>query len=110
MKIIYKGYFYSNEKIALENALGAIQELSKQFSGLKLVSTERDFLKDKLPVSEITKYSGDLILDGKIDAVFTHDDGVLIVDWKTDKAIESKYKQQVAFYKKVYFLFLGTVF
>jgi DNA helicase-2/ATP-dependent DNA helicase PcrA len=94
--------FSGNEKIALENALAAIEQLSKQFSGLKLDSTERDFLKNKLPISAITNYSGDLILDGKIDAVFTHDDGVLIVDWKTDKDISSDYKQQVAFYKKVY--------
>ena len=100
--------FSGNEKIALENALGAVGELSKQFSGLKLESTERDFLKDKLPVSAITNYSGDLILDGKIDAVFTHDDGVLIVDWKTDKDISSDYKQQVAFYKKVYSKITGT--
>ena len=49
-----------------------------------------------------------MILDGKIDAVFTHDDGVLIVDWKTDKDIRSDYKQQVAFYKKVYSKITGT--
>ena len=34
-------------------------------------------------------------VDGKIDAVFKHDDGVLLVDWKTNKKIDSKHKQQI---------------
>ena len=94
--------FEGNKKTTLENALATVEDLAKQFPGLKLESTEMPFLPHNLPVSEITNYNGDLILDGKIDAVFTHDKGVLIVDWKTDKDVESKYKQQVAFYKKVY--------
>ena len=94
--------FEGNKKTTLENALATVEDLAKQFPGLKLESTEMPFLPHNLSISEITNYNGDLILDGKIDAVFTHDKGVLIVDWKTDKDVESKYKQQVAFYKKVY--------
>ena len=58
--------FAGNEKITLENALGAIKELSKTYPGLKLASTELKFPTD-FSISEITDYSGDVILDGKID-------------------------------------------
>ena len=53
-------------------------------------------------ISDITDYAGSVTLDGKIDAIFKHDDGILIVDWKTDKDVKSEHKQQVEFYKKVY--------
>ena len=92
--------YSGNEKITLENVGLAEKELSKIFPGLQLVDTEMKF--QDFPISEITDYSGNVTLDGKIDAVYKHNDGVLLVDWKTNKKIESYHKQQVEFYKKVY--------
>jgi DNA helicase-2/ATP-dependent DNA helicase PcrA len=92
--------YSGNEKVTLENVVLAVKELSKMFPGLQLDSTEMQF-KD-FAISEITDYSGNVTVDGKIDAVFKHDDGVLLVDWKTNKKIDSKHKQQIEYYKKVY--------
>ena len=41
---------------------------------------------------------------GKIDAVFEHDDGIILVDYKTSKGTDnvSVYKRQLAVYKKMY--------
>ena len=92
--------YSGNEKVTLENVGLAEKELSKIFPGLQLVDTEMKF--QDFPISEITDYSGNVTLDGKIDAVYKHNDGVLLVDWKTNKKSESYHKQQVEFYKKVY--------
>ena len=92
--------YSGNEKATLENVVLAVKELSKIFPGLQIDSTEMPF-KD-FPISEITDYSGNVTVDGKIDAVFKHNDGVLLVDWKTNKKIDSEYKQQIEYYKKVY--------
>ena len=41
---------------------------------------------------------------GFLDAVFTHDNGVVIVDWKTNRSDndKAKHKRQLAVYKKMY--------
>ena len=92
--------YSGNEKVTLENVVSAVNELSKMFPGLKIDYTEMKF-KD-FAISDITDYSGNVTLDGKIDAVFKHNDGVLLVDWKTNKKTDTEHRQQVEFYKKVY--------
>jgi DNA helicase-2/ATP-dependent DNA helicase PcrA len=44
------------------------------------------------------------MFEGYIDAVFEHDDGIIIVDYKTDKNTNyaSEHKRQLAVYKKMY--------
>jgi DNA helicase-2/ATP-dependent DNA helicase PcrA len=46
----------------------------------------------------------DLIFTGKIDALFKHDSGYLMVDWKTDRddGRSSEHKRQLSVYKKAY--------
>lgn len=92
--------YSGTEKLVLENAMLKIEELAKTFPGLKIKEAEKKF--KNFPISDITSYSGNITLDGKIDAIFEHDSGILIVDWKTNKDVDSKFKQQVEFYKKVY--------
>ena len=59
----------------------------------------------KVPVSDMTKYTkkDGFYFSGSIDAVFEHDDGIILVDWKTNmnKNSESSYKRQLAVYKKM---------
>ena len=76
-----------------------ITDLEQKFPGLKFDKAEKDLNVD---LSSITDYTGDLKFTGKIDAVFKHDAGTLLVDWKTDKKKKSEHKQQLAAYKKAY--------
>ena len=54
----------------------------------------------------LTEYSQEdsLMFKGKIDAVFEHDDGIFLIDYKTDKNANnaSHHKRQLAVYKKIY--------
>ena len=90
-----------NTRKALENAMAGIEQLKNEFSGLKFEDAEFGV---KVKLSSITNYTGDLDFTGKIDAVFKHDNGTLLVDWKTDKKAKSEHKQQLAAYKKAYSL------
>ena len=60
----------------------------------------------KLPVKSLVDYSekDNLMFSGKIDAVFEHDEGVILIDYKTSRNMDdvSDYKRQLAVYKKIY--------
>ena len=88
-------------KIATQNGLDAIEQLKKEYPGLEVDSTERHI---KVLLSSLTDYSEDnMQFTGFIDAVFKHDDGFLIIDYKTDKKSNyaSEHKRQLAVYKKM---------
>ena len=57
-------------------------------------------------MSDLTNYTKQdgFYFSGKIDAVFEHDNGIILVDWKTDKnkTYASEHKRQLAVYKKMY--------
>jgi DNA helicase-2/ATP-dependent DNA helicase PcrA len=93
---------YENDvKKATQNGLEAIEDLKKEYSGLKIDSNEKHL---KILLSSITDYNEDnMRFTGVIDAVFKHDAGYLIVDYKTDKKSEksSEHKRQLAVYKKM---------
>jgi len=58
-----------------------------------------------MPLSSLIQYNDDrLIFTGKIDTVFEHNDGYLIVDYKTDKNSDkaSEHKRQLSVYRKMY--------
>nr|AIF21499.1 ATP-dependent DNA helicase (uvrD, pcrA) [uncultured marine thaumarchaeote SAT1000_05_A05]AIF21621.1 ATP-dependent DNA helicase (uvrD, pcrA) [uncultured marine thaumarchaeote SAT1000_05_B05] len=63
-------------------------------------------MKVKLSMKLLTEYSQEdsLTFEGKIDAVFEHDDGIFLIDYKTDKnaSYASHHKRQLAVYKKIY--------
>ena len=60
----------------------------------------------KVPIKLLTEYSQEdsLMFKGFIDAVFEHDDGIFLIDYKTDKNTNyaSHHKRQLAVYKKIY--------
>ena len=87
--------------IATQNGLDAIEELKKDYPGLTIDSTEKHI---KVLLSSLTDYKDDnMQFTGYIDAVFKHDNGHLIVDYKTDKKSKnaSGHKRQLAVYKKM---------
>ncbi len=93
---------YSDEVAkGVKNGLDAIEQLKKEYPGLKVDSTERHI---KVLLSSLTNYKEDNIqFTGYLDAVFKHDEGYLIVDYKTDKKSNyaSNHKRQLAVYKKM---------
>ena len=95
------GDFKGEVARGVKNGLDAIEELKKEYPGLQIDSTEKHI---KVLLSSLTDYNEDNIqFTGYIDAVFKHDDGYLIVDYKTDKKSNyaSEHKRQLAVYKKM---------
>ncbi|SMH72605.1 UvrD-helicase domain-containing protein [Candidatus Nitrosotalea okcheonensis] len=87
---------------AVENGLNAIDDLKKQYPGLHYVSSEETC---DMPLRSMIEYDDDrLIFTGRIDAIFQHDDGYLIVDYKTDRNSDkaSEHKRQLSVYRKMY--------
>ena len=88
---------------AIKNGLKTLDNVKKNYTGFKLKATE---MHVKVPMSDLTNYTkkDGFYFSGKIDAVFEHKDGVVLVDWKTDrhKRYESEHKRQLAVYKKMY--------
>ena len=95
--------FPKDQQKSIKNGLDALKELEKKFPGLKLVSSEK---YEKIPLKSITTYTqkDNLLFGGFLDLVYEHDDGFLIIDWKTDKddSKASVHKRQLAVYKKMY--------
>ena len=93
---------YQDEvRIATQNGLDAVEELKKEYPGLHIDSNEKYL---KVLLSSLTDYNDDnMQFTGYIDAVFKHDAGYLIVDYKTDKktSYASEHKRQLAVYKKM---------
>ena len=87
---------------AVENGLNALEDLKKQYSGLEWISSEETC---DIPIKLMIPYDDDrLIFRGRIDAVFQHDNGYLIIDYKTDKKSDkaSEHKRQLSVYRKMY--------
>ena len=95
---------YDDDKVrkAVQNALDAVDRLRGDLPGLKLIATEK---YQKIPLGSMTSYSDDdnLLFTGYMDAVFKHDQGYLIVDYKTDKKLtrKSEHTRQLAVYKRM---------
>ena len=96
-------YTDEDELRAIKNGLNALEEMKKENPGFKIKTSEMGVL---IPIKSLTEYSQEdnLMFKGKIDAVFEHDDGVFLVDYKTDKNTNyaSHHKRQLAVYKKIY--------
>ena len=94
--------FSGDVRRAVDNGLSALEDLEKEFPGLHVVGTE---VKVDVSLNSIVQYEpDDLIFTVKIDALFKHDSGYLMVDWKTDRddGRSSEHKRQLSVYKKVY--------
>ena len=94
--------FSGETRRAIDNGLSALKDLEKQFPGLQVEGTE---VKVDVPLNSIVQYEhDDLIFTGKIDVLFKHNSGYLLVDWKTDRddGRSSEHKRQLSVYKKAY--------
>jgi len=88
---------------AIKNGFDCLKEVKQNYTGWKLKATEMRVESAMSDMINYTKNDG-FYFSGKIDAVFEHDNGVVLVDWKTDKdtAYASEHKRQLAIYKKMY--------
>ena len=87
-------------KEAIQNGLDAVDRLKKQYKGLEVHELEK---KITVPLKAMTENDNDIMFSGKLDAVFKHDSGYLIVDYKTDKKTTraTEHKRQLWTYKKL---------
>ena len=96
-------YTDEDEVKAIKNGLERLEELKKENPGFKIKATEMNV---KVPIKSLTAYTetDNLMFKGFIDAVFEHDGGIFLVDYKTDKNTNyaSHHKRQLAVYKKMY--------
>ena len=96
-------YTDEDELKAIKNGLKRLEEIKKENPGFKIKTSE---MHVKVPIKLLTEYSQEdsLMFKGFIDAVFEHDDGIFLVDYKTDKNANyaSHHKRQLAVYKKIY--------
>ncbi|MCE2498153.1 MAG: ATP-dependent helicase [Nitrosopumilaceae archaeon] len=93
----------TNERMkeSIRNALDAIGVLGSEYRNLKVHALEK---RMEVPVSDITNYDGDgMIFSGQIDAIFRHDSGYLVIDYKTDRTATnaSDHRKQLSAYKKM---------
>ncbi|MEM3143918.1 MAG: PD-(D/E)XK nuclease family protein, partial [Candidatus Nitrosotenuis sp.] len=99
--------FDGDVRRAVENGLNAIEQLKKDYQGLKIVGVEK---WRNLPLRSLVDYDDPtLMFTGFIDAVFQHDNGYLIVDYKTDKNSNyaSEHKRQLSVYRKMHSILEG---
>ena len=96
-------YTDEDEVKAIKNGLERLEELKKENPGFKIKATEMNV---KVHIKSLTAYTetDNLMFKGFIDAVFEHDGGIFLVDYKTDKNTNyaSHHKRQLAVYKKMY--------
>ena len=94
--------FPTDVKRAIDNALAALEDLKKKYSGLKIIDIE---VEVPVPLNSIVTYEhDDLTFTGKIDVLLKHDKGYLLIDWKTSASDShaSDNKRQLSVYKKMY--------
>ena len=107
--------FSEDEQKSIKNGLDAIDELKKDYPGLTILVRPdgRDAIEahENVPMSKLTTYTekDGFFFSGYIDLIFQHNDGILVVDWKTDKNADSlniaKHKRQLLVYKKMHSIF-----
>jgi DNA helicase-2/ATP-dependent DNA helicase PcrA len=107
--------FSEDEQKSIKNGLDAIDELKKDYPGLTILVRPNKSVGvesyEKVPMSKLTTYAekDGFFFSGYIDLIFQHNDGILLVDWKTDKNANSsniaKHKRQLLVYKKMHSIF-----
>jgi len=88
---------------AVQNGLDVIEDLKRQYPGLKFLKNEQ---KCDMSLSSVIDHdvNDKIILKGRIDTVFEHDDGYLLVDYKTNKNSNDSadHRRQLSVYRKMY--------
>ena len=86
---------------SIKNALDAIKTLRTEYRNLVVYALEKGM---EVPISDMTDYDVDgMMFSGQIDAIFKHDSGYLVVDYKTDRAATyaSGHRKQLSAYKRM---------
>ena len=99
--------FENDVRRAVENGLMAIEQLKKDYPGLKIAGVEKG---RNLPLKAMIEFDDQkLMFTGFIDAIFQYDKGYLIVDYKTDKNSNyaSDHKRQLSVYRKMHSILEG---
>ncbi len=99
-----------DEQKSIKNGLDAIDELKADYPGLTLhIKTDGTVgveAYEKVSISKITTYTekDNFFFSGYIDMIFEYNEGIIIVDWKTDKnsSNAAKHKRQLQVYKKMH--------
>lgn len=95
--------FTKQEQKGIKNGLKALKIIAKAHPGFTYVGSE---MYEKLSIKSLTKYkkTDGFLFTGFLDLVFKHDDGIIIIDWKTNKSDSdsASHKRQLAVYKKMY--------
>lgn len=95
--------YKDDELKAIKNADASLKNLKKTYPGFTFKKSEQHV---KVAMSDMTNYTkkDGFYFSGVIDAIFEHDDGIILVDWKTNrnKNYETNYKRQLAVYKKMF--------
>ena len=102
--------YSEDEQKSIKNGLDAVEELKRDYPGLTpFVDVNKKLgveYYEKVPISKITAYDekDPFLFTGFIDLIFQHDNGIILVDWKTDRNSEksAKHKHQLQVYKKMH--------
>lgn len=102
--------YSEDEQKSIKNGLDAVEELKRDYPGLTpFVDVNKKLgveYYEKVPISKITTYDekDPFLFTGFIDLIFQHDNGIILVDWKTDRNSEkaAKHKHQLQVYKKMH--------
>jgi len=102
--------YSEDEQKSIKNGLDAVEELKRDYPGLDTFVDVNKKLGveyyEKVPISKITTYDekDPFLFSGYIDLIFQHDNGIILVDWKTDRNSEyaAKHKRQLQVYKKMH--------
>ena len=102
--------YSEDEQKSIKNGLNAVEELKRDYPGLTpFVDVNKKLgveYYEKVPISKITTYGekDPFLFTGYIDLIFQHDNGIILVDWKTDRNSDkaAKHKHQLQVYKKMH--------
>ncbi len=89
-----------NVKKAVSNGIHALDDITQRYPGLKLISAEKSI---HTTISSLIGVGSTYLFRGVVDAVFQHNKGHLIIDYKTDKNTNysSEHKRQLCVYRKI---------
>ena len=100
--------FKEKLEIAIKNAQSALDEIGAKYPGWQIHALEKKY---DVPIKEMTEYDTvggnieELVFVGKIDAVFKHNAGYVIIDYKTSSKKDSNkttsHNKQVTAYKRM---------
>ena len=87
-------------KKSVQNILDALSNLKDTYDGIRVDSVESHI---EVPLNLMTEGDNKIRFTGKLDTVFKYGDRYMIVDYKTDKRVNSKsqHRKQLAAYKRM---------